>query len=204
MILKDKRRAWVKYTKAYMMTIKKILLFLLLAVSQAGFAEEINDLFSASIFGKTEKVRLLLSEGVDVNGKTITGRTAMMAACFNGNIRVVRVLLAYGADVNIADNQGSTALMDAVIFGSEALVNLLITAGADVTVEDNQKVSVIEKAKKTKYENIVKILEKEVAAIEQAKAESKPPETDGEGEAETSGKVDGDSEDKTTDTEKDK
>mgnify|MGYP000630248737 FL=1 len=183
------------------MTIKKLLLFLLLAFSHSGFSADIKDLFSAAIFGKTERVKFLLSEGVDVNAKTATGRTAMMAACFNGNIRVVRTLLAYGADVNIADKLASTALMDAVVFGSEELVKLLITSGADVNAQDKQAISVLDKAKKTKYANIVKILEKAIAANEAAKQKMEADAVDG---SENSEQAAEDSDGKKTETTKDK
>ena len=154
------------------MIIKKLLLFLLLFISHPAISADINDLFSAAILGKTERVKFLLSEGVDVNGVTATGRTAMMAASFNGNVRVARILLSYGADVNKADNLGSTALMDAVVFGNETLVKLLITAGANINAQDNQKTLVIEKAKKTKYKNIVTILEKAAPEKEELPTES--------------------------------
>ncbi len=154
------------------MKIKHLLITLLFLFSQAGFSVDIKNLFSAAIHGKTERVKSLLAEGIEVNGKTATGRTAMMAASFNGNLRVARILLSYGADVNLADNQGTTALMDAVIFGREELVRLLITAGADVLAVDNQDISVIEKAKKTKFSHIVAILEKAVVPKEEAENDS--------------------------------
>jgi ankyrin repeat protein len=146
----------------------KLFIFLLLFFTQSVYAAEVDNLFSAAILGKTKRVKALLADGVDVNGITTPGRTAMMAASFSGNLRVVRILLAYGADVNIADNLGSTALMDAVVFGREKLVKLLITAGADVNAVDKQNISVIEKAKKTKNSNIVKILENESTAQQES------------------------------------
>lgn len=158
------------------MHIKSLIFLLLVFPPQAILAAESDYFFSAAIAGKTERVKSLLSEGIDVNVITSTGRTAMMAASFNGNIRVVQILLAYGASVNLADNQGSTALMDAVIFGNKALVKLLITAGADVNAVDQQNISVLDKAKKTKYSNIVKILEPLVTVIDE--------ETEGESSTE--------------------
>jgi len=160
------------------MKIKSLFLFTLLFVSHPGFSAEFNNLFSAAILGKTERVKSLLADGADVNGKTATGRTAMMAASFNGNVRVVRILLAYGADVNLADNLGSTALMDAVVFGSEKLVKLLITAGAEINAVDKQNVSVIDKAKKTDFSNIVKLLEKSLPPKEQDSATENNIETE--------------------------
>jgi ankyrin repeat protein len=127
-----------------------------------SFADEFNQLFAAAVLGKPERVKFLLSDGVAVNSQTETGKTALMGACFNGNIRVVKVLLTYGADVNLKDEQGITALMDAVMFGSEKLVELLIVAGADVEAKDKQGVSALDRAQKAKLETIVTLLEQAV------------------------------------------
>ncbi|NOR71400.1 MAG: ankyrin repeat domain-containing protein [Methylomarinum sp.] len=154
------------------MRIKSLFLLLLISISPSALCTDIDSLFAAAILGKTERIKFLLASGVDVNGKTATGRTAMMAASFNGNIRVARVLLAYGADVNLIDNLGSSALMDAVIFGNGELVELLITSGADVKVEDNQKTSVLEKAKRTKSTTIIKILEAAIKNHKQPEPET--------------------------------
>ncbi|MCF6252054.1 MAG: ankyrin repeat domain-containing protein [Methylococcaceae bacterium] len=145
------------------MKIKYLFFLLPVFLTQSVFSADADNLFSAAILGKSDRVKSILADGIDVNGRTATGRTAIMGACFNGNVRVARVLLAYGADVNLADNQGSTAIMDAVIYGREQLVKLLITAGANVNAVDKQNVSVIEKAKKTHNDNIIKILETIIA-----------------------------------------
>jgi len=142
------------------MKYKDCFLILLLALSQATQAEDAKDLFAAAMMGKIERTEALLAQGIDVNGKTAGGRTALMAASFNGNVQIVKALLAYGADVSIADNSGSTALMDALVFGNEDIVNSLITAGADVNALDKQNVTVMARAKKTAHEKIIKILEK--------------------------------------------
>lgn len=145
------------------MKIKNIFLYLLVFYTSVVQSADMTKLFSYAVLGETENVKLLLADNVDVNALTKTGRTAMMAASFNGNIRIVKILLGYGANVNISDHLGSTALMDAVIYGSEKLVKLLITAGANVNAVDKNNISVVDKAKKTRHSNIVKILEKEIA-----------------------------------------
>jgi ankyrin repeat protein len=141
------------------MKFKQGLFILLFALPLLLRAEDANDLFAAAIGGKLERMEALLAQGIDVNSKTGTGRTALMGASFTGNARVVKTLLAYGADVNLADNAGTTALMDALVFGNEDIVNLLITAGADVNA------AVINKAKKTGRDNLIKILEKAGAKV---------------------------------------
>ena len=150
-----------------LMKILSIIILLLVFYATPTKSAESNTLFSAAIMGKTERIKALLADGMDVNSQTATGRTAMMAASFNGNLRVAKILLSYGADVNLVDNSGSTALMDAVVFGSEKLVKLLITAGANVSTQNKQNQSAIDKAKKTKYKNIVKILEEQAKSDEE-------------------------------------
>ncbi|MDO9047023.1 MAG: ankyrin repeat domain-containing protein [Methylobacter sp.] len=142
------------------MKYKDCFLILLLALSQATHAEDAKDLFAAAMVGKLERTEALLAQGIDVNGKTAGGRTALMAASFNGNVKIVKALLAYGADVGLADNSGATALMDALVFGNEDIINLLIAAGADVNALDKQNVTVMGRAKKTDHEKAIKILKK--------------------------------------------
>ncbi len=141
------------------MKLKRGLFCVLIALPLLLRAETANDLFAAAVSGKLERTEALLAQGIDVNSKTGSGRTALMGASFTGNARIVTSLLAYGADVNLADNAGTTALMDALTFGNEDIVNLLITAGADVNA------AVINKAKKTGRDNLIKILEKAGAKV---------------------------------------
>ena len=170
------------------MKFKDCFLILSLALPQTIHAEDGKDLFAAAMMGKLERAEALLAEGIDVNSKTASGRTALMAASFNGNVHIVKALLAYGADVSIADNSGTTALMDALVFGNEDIVTLLIAAGSDVNALDKQKVKVMDRAKKNAHEKILKILEAagaketEVAAEDPAGAEGKPDAKEGAGD----------------------
>ena len=137
----------------------KLILPLLLIINCAVYAEGVDDLFASAITGNSARLKSLLAEGVEVNGTTANGRTALMAASFNGNVRAAKILLAYGADVNVHDDAGVTALMDSLVFGNNELVNLLIAAGADVNAIDNSNVSVLARAKKIKHKHIIKTLE---------------------------------------------
>jgi len=51
------------------MKINSLFLLLLLITVQTGHAADFNDLFSAAMFGKTERVKSILADGVDVNAK---------------------------------------------------------------------------------------------------------------------------------------
>ncbi|HIF55487.1 MAG TPA: ankyrin repeat domain-containing protein [Methylococcaceae bacterium] len=76
------------FTSLHTMKLKIVFLSLLVFASP-GYPMDAKNLFSAAMLGKTDRVKFILSEGVDVNEKSATGRTALMAACFNGNLRVV-------------------------------------------------------------------------------------------------------------------
>ena len=76
------------------MKYKDCFLFLLLALSQAVYAEDGQDLFASAMTGKVDRAEALLAQGIDVNSKTASGRTALMAASFNGNVKIVKALLA--------------------------------------------------------------------------------------------------------------
>ncbi|BCG65943.1 MAG: hypothetical protein methR_P3815 [Methyloprofundus sp.] len=122
-------------------------------------AETTQDLFIAAIQGKQQRVQNILVQGIDVNGRVASGRTALMAAAYSGNFRIAKLLLTYGANVNLNDKQGNTALMDAIIFGDPRIVKLLITGGADVNVANAQGEGALEIAKKTEHKPLLKILE---------------------------------------------
>ena len=70
------------------MKYKDWLLMLLLALPTATYAEDSKDLFAAAMSGKIDRTEALLVKGVDVNSKTASGRTALMAASFNGNVKI--------------------------------------------------------------------------------------------------------------------
>lgn len=166
--------------------MKKLIVLLILTASGWAGAEDSNDLFAAAIMGKNARIEALLAQGVDVNGLTAGGRTALMGASYQGNIGIVKTLLAYGADVNIADAMGTTALMDALAFGDATIVNLLIAAGADINAQDKQNVTVLGRAKKIGNEQIIKILEQAGAVeqpviIEETNADNPPIDANAEG-----------------------
>ncbi len=85
------------------------------------------------------KVRSLIEEGADVNGRTTCGETSFGAAVDDDNFELVDVLLEAGADVNTAYpshlQTGTTALpplMVAIVSRKMFLTLRLLKAGADV------------------------------------------------------------------------
>ncbi len=96
-------------------------------------------LFIAARKGCLEIMKLLLSNGADVNmtvnGKLYTGWTALMAAAEQGNTALIRLLLEHGADpsrsIPEGDKQGWTALTIAESEGHTEIVHIVTEATAE-------------------------------------------------------------------------
>ena len=84
--------------------------------------------------GDIDKVRVILSEGADVNAKDKFSQTALLYASRVGNIDLVRLLVESGANLNITAKYNLSALMLAVINGHGEVVRILINAGADLNI----------------------------------------------------------------------
>jgi excisionase family DNA binding protein len=82
-------------------------------------------LIEAAYEGNTVQVQSLIEEGVNVNEKDASGRTALMIAANRGHTYVVQLLLECGADVNATDNNGLTAIQAAESRGFQRIVSML-------------------------------------------------------------------------------
>lgn len=82
-------------------------------------------LIEAAYEGNTVQVQSLIEEGVDVNEKDASGRTALMIAANRGHTYVVQLLLERGADISATDNKGQTAMQAAESRGFERIVSML-------------------------------------------------------------------------------
>ncbi len=72
-----------------------------------------------------DAVEMLLDTGADVNARSSSIGTALMAASANGDLKIVRALLNAGADVNAKTNRGEMALKFAKKRHHAASVQLL-------------------------------------------------------------------------------
>ncbi len=113
------------------------------ALLEAGARADVRNTFgwtalmSAAFGGLTDKVRLLLARGADVESRDNQGRTPLMVA-YRGDRSAVEALIHAGADPNARDETGSTALMAAALSVDDDKVQFLIDAGADLNVRDGQ------------------------------------------------------------------
>jgi len=67
---------------------------------------------------------------VNVNVRTVSGKTPLMAAAYKGYTDIVQILLDAGADVTVKDRSGDTAARMAARGGFSRTVDLLRKKGA--------------------------------------------------------------------------
>ena len=79
------------------------------AVSTAGQAFW-TVFMRASASGDIETVRRLIDDGVEINGQSPNGTTALMAAIKNGRQEIAFELVELGADLTICDQDGMSAV----------------------------------------------------------------------------------------------
>jgi len=87
-------------------------------------------LFSSVLKGNIGAVGQLIGSGVNVNIRTVSGKTPLMAASYKGYSDIVQMLLDAGANVHVADSKGNTALKVAERMGFSRVATLLKMAGA--------------------------------------------------------------------------
>uniref|UniRef100_A0A6B2LNP8 Uncharacterized protein n=1 Tax=Arcella intermedia TaxID=1963864 RepID=A0A6B2LNP8_9EUKA len=114
--------------------------------------------------GHRDIVQILLHHDADVNIQCFNGATALYAACGEGDIGIVEVLLQHKADVNIPCYNGASPLLVSCSQGHAQIVKILINHDADIQahIYANQ-LTPIQMAKRRGYDDIIAILEEELA-----------------------------------------
>lgn len=117
-----------------------------------------KSLHQAAADGDLEQVRLLLSQGADVNVKDQRGRAALHRAANTGHVEVARLLIEYGADVNIGDNLKRTPLEHAAVAGHTEVARLLIDKGANPNALNRDGLTPLHVAAGSSNKETVKLL----------------------------------------------
>ncbi|MHC4538179.1 MAG: ankyrin repeat domain-containing protein [Planctomycetota bacterium] len=95
---------------------------------------EVEHLHQAAVKGEIERVKVLVSEGADVNVRNDEGLTPLHCAAREGHKEIVELLLAHGADVNIGGaDYNRTATEFAMRSNHTDIVQLLVSKGADIS-----------------------------------------------------------------------
>jgi ankyrin repeat protein len=108
---------------------------------------------------KTENVRVLLAEKVQIDAKTNLEFTSLHFAARSGCTDIVEILLNHGADVNAGCNRKFTPLHFAVKMQHIEVVRLLLNhPGVDVNAENEHKLTPLYFAAKAGDSECVKVL----------------------------------------------
>ncbi|XP_036373018.1 cyclin-dependent kinase 4 inhibitor C [Megalops cyprinoides] len=118
-----------------------------------------DELASAAATGNTERVGILLQDGVDVNAVNCFGRTPLQVMMM-GSTAVAHLLLRHGANPNVSDcHTGATPLHDAAREGFLETVEILIQFHADKNATDNRNYRPIDVARENGHLEVVSYLE---------------------------------------------
>jgi ankyrin repeat protein len=108
-----------------------------LMIQRVQQAKKNRALFEAVKKANVQKVKLLLAEGADVNGKDPNGETALNLAVGGGHKDMVALLIEKGADINGKGRYDAAPLHNAAWDGNKEIAELLIDKGADVNILQN-------------------------------------------------------------------
>lgn len=105
-----------------------------------GREDGTTPLFRAARAGQEESVRFLLGMGANINDvsslNSFHGRTALMAAAYEGYGDVVKILLAAGADRSLRDSVNDSAEDDARNRGYDGVAKLIRDFGYVANAEE--------------------------------------------------------------------
>ena len=117
-----------------------------------------RNIINVATIGNANEVRILLSNGADVNKADKDGKTSLLHASSRGRTEVVKLLLKNGADVNKADKDGKTPLQGASEKGHAEVVKLLLENGADVNQADKDGQTPLHEASYNGNSEVAKLL----------------------------------------------
>ncbi|KAG7458668.1 hypothetical protein MATL_G00223000 [Megalops atlanticus] len=118
-----------------------------------------DELASAAATGNTERVGILLQDGVDVNAVNRFGRTPLQVMMM-GSTAVAHLLLKHGANPNVSDcHTGATPLHDAAREGFLETVQILVQFYANKNATDNRNCRPIDVARENGHLEVVSYLE---------------------------------------------
>ena len=107
------------------------------AANLQAMKRETNDglderLLKALKLGDFEKVKVLVEDGADVDGRDDKGLTLLHLAALNGELEICKCLIANGADVGGINNDGFIPLHSAAHGGQLEVCKYLVSKGAKV------------------------------------------------------------------------
>jgi len=126
-----------------------------------------ESLFEAVNKGDIEQLKLLISEGADVNIRDQKDMTPLHLTAGNGNTDIASILIDNGADVNTRiDEYGVTPLHVAAVWGKTAVAELLLAKGADINAQTRRGETALEFAIRNDHPDVLELLLANGANIE--------------------------------------
>ncbi len=123
------------------------------AKNPAGF----TPLILAGYRNQMEAVKFLIIHKVDVNADSPEG-TALLAACYKGNLSFAELLIANGARIDATNIHGTTALMYAAMSGNADLVKLLLKQRVNKEITEKSGKTALDYAKASGSDEVIRLL----------------------------------------------
>lgn len=120
-----------------------------------------SPLRSASFYGYTNIVSMLLDAGAEINQPTNDGATPLYVASQNNHLPVIKELVSRGADINKVDNDKVSPAYKAAQCGNVDVLRFLIAKGVDVRQKSYENQTLLHIAALTNHHSIVKLLLKD-------------------------------------------
>ena len=97
----------------------------------------LTPLHMAAAYDSVEIVKMLISNGANIESKMVKGFTPLHYAAEGNSTKVLNLLINNKANLNAKGNKGETPLHNASAAGNKEIAELLIKSGADINSEDN-------------------------------------------------------------------
>jgi ankyrin repeat protein len=102
---------------------------------RARTEDALTQMMYAAAQGLTETVRVLASQGLELNEPNYDGRTTLHVASARGHVHVVSLLCDLGAQTHVRDRQGVTPLAEAIVHKHDGVAAVLLARGASLQLE---------------------------------------------------------------------
>ncbi|KAL7915772.1 ankyrin repeat-containing domain protein [Trichoderma velutinum] len=86
--------------------------------------------------GPVDVIKMLLSQGADIDAKSDRGSSPLFTAAWYGKVEVAQLLLNQGANIHLTNDNGNTALHHAAYTGQVQMARFLIDRGANINAKN--------------------------------------------------------------------